>query len=52
MAGAKFVVAPLQEGIDPHGHTTIVQALRLGKTLISTRNASIDDDVTHRKDFL
>lgn len=52
MAGAKFVVAPLQEGIHPHGHTTIVQALRLGKALISTRNASIDDYVTHGKEGL
>jgi glycosyltransferase involved in cell wall biosynthesis len=52
MAEAKFVVAPLQEGIQPHGHTTIVQALRLGKAIISTRNASIDDYVTHGQEGL
>jgi len=52
MAGAKFVIAPLREGIHPHGHTTIVQALRLGKALVTTRNASIDDYVTHGQEGL
>ena len=52
MAEAKFVVAPLQEGIQPHGHTTIVQALRLVKALISSRDASIDDYVTYGQEGL
>lgn len=46
MAGASFVVAPLVEGKHPHGHTTIVQALRLGKAIITTKNTSIDDYVS------
>jgi glycosyltransferase involved in cell wall biosynthesis len=52
MAGALFIVAPLQAGLYPHGHTTLVQALRLGKAVISTHNASIDDYVTHKKQGL
>jgi glycosyltransferase involved in cell wall biosynthesis len=45
MAGALFVVVPLQKGQHPHGHTTVVQALRLGKAVITTHNASIGDYV-------
>lgn len=43
MARSLFVVVPLKETVVPHGHTTIVQAMRLGKAIISTRNASVED---------
>ena len=43
MAGARFVVIPLIEGKHPHGHTTIVQAIRMGKSVITTNDASVDD---------
>jgi len=43
MANSRFVVNPLIEGQFPHGQTTLVQALRLGKAVISTKNASVED---------
>jgi glycosyltransferase involved in cell wall biosynthesis len=46
LAGAKLVVAPLKPGPEPHGQTTVVQALRLGKALVATRDASLDDYVS------
>ncbi len=46
MAGALFVVVPLYEGLFPHGHTTVVQALRLGKVVITTQNATVNDYIT------
>ena len=46
MAGALFVVVPLKAGLFPHGHTTVVQALRLGKAIIATQNATVDDYIT------
>lgn len=52
MAAARFVVAPLQAGIHPHGHTTIVQALRLGKAVVSTSQASVEDYVRDRQEGL
>lgn len=52
MAGASFVVAPLVEGLHPHGHTTLVQAQRLGKAVITTRSASVDDYVIHGREGL
>jgi glycosyltransferase involved in cell wall biosynthesis len=52
MAKALFVVAPLREGLQPHGHTTLVQALRLGKAVVSTQNASVDDYVAHGREGL
>ena len=45
MAGALFVVVPLQSGQGPHGHTTIVQAQRLGKAVITTQDSSVEDYV-------
>jgi glycosyltransferase involved in cell wall biosynthesis len=45
-AHAQFVVVPLQEGTGARGHTLIVQALSLGKAIITTCNAGIDDYVT------
>lgn len=52
MAGASFVVVPLQEGRHPHGHTTVVQALRMGKAVITTRNASTNDYVSEGQEGL
>jgi glycosyltransferase involved in cell wall biosynthesis len=46
------VVAPLVEGLHPHGHTSLVQAQRLGKAVITTRGASVDDYVTHGREGL
>jgi glycosyltransferase involved in cell wall biosynthesis len=50
MARAAFVVIPLLPGVHPHGHTTIVQAQRLGKVIVTTRNASVEDYVTEGED--
>jgi glycosyltransferase involved in cell wall biosynthesis len=45
MAGSRFVVVPLQ-GLDtPHGHTTIAQALCLGKAVVTTRGSAVADYV-------
>lgn len=45
MAGSLFVVVPLR-GLDtPHGHTTIAQALCLGKAVVTTRGAAVADYV-------
>ncbi|MEW5871404.1 MAG: glycosyltransferase [Chloroflexota bacterium] len=51
-AGALFVVVPLKEGSNPHGHTTVVEALRLGKAIISTQSASVDDYLAHGREGL
>ncbi len=45
MARATVVVVPLHEGDAPHGHTTVAQALRLGKAVVTTRGASVEDYV-------
>jgi glycosyltransferase involved in cell wall biosynthesis len=45
MAGAMVVVVPLHESASPHGHTTVAQALRLGKAVVTTRGASVEDYV-------
>ncbi len=45
MAKSTFVIVPLKKGEYPHGHTTIVQALRMGKTVITNRNSSADNYV-------
>jgi glycosyltransferase involved in cell wall biosynthesis len=50
MASAKFVAIPLTPGSHPHGHTTVVQALSLGKAIISTSSASVDDYITQQKE--
>ena len=45
MAGAMFVVVPLKGMDTPHGHTTIAQALCLGKAVVTTRGAAVADYV-------
>jgi glycosyltransferase involved in cell wall biosynthesis len=45
MAGATVVVVPLRWGEAPHGHTTVAQALCLGKAVVTTRGASVEDYV-------
>ena len=45
MAGSLFVVVPLK-GLDtPHGHSTIAQALSLGKAVVTTRGSAVADYV-------
>ena len=46
ISGSLFVVVPLQEKGLGHGHTTIVQALRLGKAVVTTKDVGVDDYVT------
>lgn len=43
MADSKFTVVPLYKGRKMHGITSVVESLLLGKPVISTRNASVDD---------
>lgn len=45
MAGALCVVVPLNPGDAPHGHTTVAQALCLGRAVVTTAGASVDDYV-------
>lgn len=52
VAAARVVVVPLIRGEHPHGHTTVVQALRLGKPVITTSNASVDDYIRHGEEGL
>lgn len=52
VAAARFVVVPLIRGEHPHGHTTVVQALRLGKPVITTNNASVDDYIRNGEEGL
>lgn len=46
MNDALFVVVPLEKTELPHGHTTVAQAMRLGKAVISTRGGCVEDYVT------
>jgi glycosyltransferase involved in cell wall biosynthesis len=45
LAGSLFVVVPLKASDSPHGHTTIAQALSLGKAVVTTRGAGVADYV-------
>jgi glycosyltransferase involved in cell wall biosynthesis len=45
VAGATLVVVPLRRGNYSHGQTTVAQALRLGKAVVTTRHASVEDYV-------
>ena len=46
VAKSRGVIVPLLKGEIPHGHSAVVQALRLGKALISTKRATVDDYIT------
>ena len=46
MAGSLFVVVPLAQSKLPHGHSDISIAMSLGKTVISTKGAGVDDYIT------
>jgi glycosyltransferase involved in cell wall biosynthesis len=52
MAGATVVVVPLRESTSPHGHTTVAQALCLGKAVVTTRGASVEDYVADGEEGL
>ena len=52
MKDALFVVVPLEKTELPHGHTTVAQAMRLGKAVIATRGASVEDYIADRVDGL
>ncbi len=52
VAGSRFVVVPLKESSVPHGHSAVVQALRLGKAVISTKRATVDDYITDGEEGL
>lgn len=45
MAGASVVVVTVAERDSPHGQTTLVQALALGKPVVATRSSGIADYV-------
>ena len=47
MHHALFVIVPLTAGVHPHGQTTVVQALALGKAVITSDQASVNDYVQH-----
>ena len=53
MAGASLVVVPLRDPASPHGQTTVVQALALGKAVVATRSPGVVDYVEDgREGFL
>jgi glycosyltransferase involved in cell wall biosynthesis len=52
VAESRGVVVPLMEGEIPHGHSAVVQALRLGKAVISTKRATVDDYIEDGVDGL
>jgi glycosyltransferase involved in cell wall biosynthesis len=52
MAGARFVVVPLRDPSSPHGQTTVVQALALGKAVIATRSPGVADYVEDEQEGL
>jgi len=51
MAGAHVVVVPLRGG-GSYGHTTVAQALSLGKAVVTTRGAGVDDYVRDGREGL
>jgi len=52
MAGANIVVIPLSDAASPHGQTTLVQALALGKPIVATRSLGVVDYVENRREGL
>lgn len=47
MADSEAVILPLVPTSRPHGHTTLAQALTLGKLVFVSANASCDDYIEH-----
>ncbi|MEK7606194.1 MAG: glycosyltransferase [Patescibacteria group bacterium] len=43
MQHARFVVVPLQKGIGAHGHSDLSMAASLGKVVITTKDAGVDE---------
>ncbi len=52
IAQARLIVLPLIEGDEAHGHTTLIQSMSLGKAIITTKNASLDDYVRDRQEVI
>lgn len=52
MAGSLFVAVPLRPGAITGGHTTISQALCLGKAVVTTRGVGIEDYVSDGREGL
>lgn len=52
VAESRGVIVPLLESELPHGHSAVVQALRLGKAVISTKRATVDDYITDGEEGL
>jgi hypothetical protein len=52
MAGSLFVAVPLHANAVTGGHTTIAQALCLGKAVVTTRDAGVDDYVSNGEEGL
>jgi glycosyltransferase involved in cell wall biosynthesis len=52
MASSLFVVVPLRAGAITGGHTTIAQALCLGKAVVTTRDVGIEDYVSDGREGL
>jgi glycosyltransferase involved in cell wall biosynthesis len=49
---SRFMVLPLNSSAVPCGHVTIVAAMHLGKTMIVTASAGVEDYVEHGKNAL
>ena len=52
MAGSLFVAVPLRPGAITGGHTTIAQALCLGKAVVTTRGVGVEDYVSDGREGL
>jgi hypothetical protein len=52
LARSEFVVVPLRTPGSPHGQTTVVQALALGKAVVATRTPGVLDYVEDGKEGL
>lgn len=49
MSRARLVLVPLQKRPESHGHVDVVTAIRLGKPIVATKNASCDEYIIDRK---
>ena len=52
MAGSLLVVVALRDPASPHGQTTVVQALALGKAVVATRSPGVVDYVKDGREGL